>query len=148
MKTYKGKFRPKNTQKYEGDFDKITYRSMWERQVFRWCDTNSKIVKWSSEEVIIPYRCKTDGKLHRYFTDLKIVTTKGETIIVEIKPESQTRPPKQPKRKSQRHLREVTTYIKNSSKWEAAEYFCEKRGWVFAIWTEKTIKSLGIKLLT
>jgi hypothetical protein len=85
MKTYKGKFRPKNTQKYEGDFDKITYRSMWERQVFRWCDTNSKIVKWSSEEVIIPYRCKTDGKLHRYFTDLKIVTTKGETIIVEIK---------------------------------------------------------------
>jgi hypothetical protein len=40
------------------------------------------------------------------------------------------------------------TYIKNQSKWEAAKEYAENRGWKFDIWTEKTIKGLGIKLLT
>jgi hypothetical protein len=148
MKTYKGKYRVKNIKKYEGDYSKCTYRSLWERQVFRWLDDHPKVVKWSSEEVVIPYRCKTDGKMHRYFTDLKIRMDNGKTYIIEIKPKAQTVEPKVRSRKTKKYINEVMTYVKNTSKWEAAEEFCENRGWEFAIWHEGTLKSLGIKILT
>ena len=39
------------------------------------------------------------------------------------------------------------TYAKNISKWEQAEKYCFVRGWEFKIFTEKTLKSLGIRLL-
>ena len=55
--------------------------------------------------------------------------------------------PKQPKRKSQKYIKEVMTYAKNISKWEQAEKYCELRGWEFKIVTEKEFKSLGIRLL-
>jgi hypothetical protein len=68
--------------------------------------------------------------------------------LIEIKPEKQTQEPKKPKRQSQKYLREVMTYAKNISKWETARKYCEERGWLFEIWTEKSLKKLGIKLLT
>ena len=49
---YKGKFRPKNPQKYRGDPTKIIYRSLWERNCMRYFDENPNVLKWSSEEVI------------------------------------------------------------------------------------------------
>lgn len=144
---YKGKFRPKNRSKYKGDSTKIVYRSLWERQVFRWCDKTDSVVSWSSEEDIVPYRCKTDGKLHRYFVDLKITFDTGETYIIEIKPKAQTVEPKK-RRKTPKYIREVMTYAKNISKWDAATKWANDRGYKFEIWTEDTIKALGIKLLT
>jgi hypothetical protein len=39
------------------------------------------------------------------------------------------------------------TYIKNQSKWQAAEQFAAARGWKFVIWTEDTLKAMGIKIL-
>ena len=148
MKAYRGTYRVKNIKKYEGDPTKCVFRSLWERQVFRWLDDHPKVVKWSSEEVVIPYRCKTDGKMHRYFTDLKIRMDNGKTYIIEIKPKAQTKEPKVRTRKTKKYINEVMTYVKNTSKWEAAEEYCENRGWEFAIWTEDTIKGFGIKLLT
>jgi hypothetical protein len=121
---------------------------MWERQVFKWCDDQSQVLKWSSEEDIIPYRCKTDGKMHRYFVDLKVTFNTGDTYLIEIKPKKQTEEPKVRSRKTKKYINEVTTYAKNISKWEAAEKWCSKRGYKFAIWTEIEIKGLGIKLLT
>jgi len=41
----------------------------------------------------------------------------------------------------------VMSYIKNTSKWETAEAYCADRGWEFVIWTEDTLKNLGIKIL-
>ena len=38
MKFYKGKYRIKNIAKYAGDPSKCTYRSMWERQAFKYLD--------------------------------------------------------------------------------------------------------------
>ena len=72
--TYKGRYTVKNPQKYEGDPTKVVFRSMWERQVFKFMDTNPDVIKWQSEETVIPYRCKTDNKIHRYFMDVKMVT--------------------------------------------------------------------------
>ena len=145
---YSGRYKVKNLQKYVGNPAAVQYRSLWERQVMRWLDSNDNIACWNSEEVKIPYMCKTDNKMHRYFVDLYFKTTDGKSYLIEIKPKSQTIPPKQPLRKSKKYLKEVMTYIKNQSKWEAAEQFAAKRNLEFQIWTEDTIKGLGIKLLT
>jgi len=56
---YRGKFKPKNPNKYKGDANGIVYRSLWERNAFRWLDENDSIVAWNSEEIVIPYRCAT-----------------------------------------------------------------------------------------
>jgi hypothetical protein len=146
--SYSGRYRPTNPGKYKGDPSKIIYRSLWERQVFKFLDENDDVVKWASEEVIIPYICKTDGKPHRYFVDLMIQLKAGDVYLVEIKPKNQTVPPKKSSRKTKRYVTEVLTYIKNESKWEAAKEYCKDRGYSFQVWTEDTIKGLGIKLLT
>lgn len=143
---YKGRYRIKNTEKYDGDPTKVVYRSLWERQVFKFMDDNPKVLKWQSEETVIPYRCKTDNKMHRYFMDIKMVTAE-KTYLIEIKPKKQTEAPKEPKRKTKRYINEVMTYIKNTSKWETARCYCADRGWEFQIWHEDTLKQLGIKIL-
>jgi len=145
---YQGKFTPKHPEKYRGDPTKIVYRSMWERQAFKFLDENSQVMSWSSEETVIPYICATDNKRHRYFVDLRVDMADGKTYIIEIKPKCQTMPPKIPKRKTKKFLNEVLTWGKNESKWKAAEAWCKSRGYIFQIWTEDTLKSLGIKLLT
>ena len=147
MMSYSGRYRVKNLHKYVGNASAVRYRSLWERQVFRWLDDNQSVLSWNSEEVVIPYRCKTDNKLHRYFMDLYVKFNDGKTYLIEIKPKKQTQPPKQPARKSKKYLNEVMTYVKNQSKWTAAESFAKDRGMTFQIWTEDTIKGLGIKLI-
>lgn len=143
---YSGTFLPKNIKKYEGDHTKIVWRSLWERGFFVWCDENPAIVKWSSEETIIPYICKTDNRPHRYFIDAKIVFESGQTILVEIKPESQIKKPNVAGKKVTRALLEsIATYAKNTSKWEAADAYCKARGWSFQIWGESVLAKLGIK---
>jgi len=147
--SYKGKFKPTNIEKYIGNHEEIVYRSLWERQTFKWLDKNPHVLKWSSEEIIVPYLCETDNKIHRYFTDIYIEFDNGDKYLVEIKPDSQTRPPKQPKsgRRTRRYIKESMTYIRNQSKWKSARKYAQERGWKFVIWTEKTLKQLGIKII-
>jgi hypothetical protein len=147
-KYYKGKYRPVNIHKYSGDHTAVTYRSSWERAVFKWLDCNENVVKWNSEETVIPYRCKTDNKAHRYFVDVKIIFKNGATYLIEIKPKKETLAPKTSASKSKRYITEVMTYVKNTSKWEAANCYCADRGWIFEVWTEDTLKSLGIPILS
>jgi hypothetical protein len=147
-KTYKGKYTIKKPKKYLGDPTKVTYRSLWERQAFRWCEGRDDVVGWSSEEVVVPYVCPTDKRAHRYFIDLKIKFSNGKIVLVEIKPKRQTVPPQKPKRQTKKYLTEVMTYVKNEAKWKAASKYAKDRGYHFEIWTEDTMKQLGIKLLT
>ena len=139
---YSGKFKVKNTSKYKGDFTNVIYRSLWERNVFKWCDENPNVKQWVSEEIIIPYCYEADKKYHRYYPDIKIVF-ENKTILVEIKPESQTAPPTGPKR-TRRYIAEGFTYVKNMNKWKAANLYCKDRGWEFQIWTEKTLMEMGL----
>lgn len=115
---YSGKYIPADISKYRGDHTKITFRSLWERQVFKWCDTNPHIEWWCSEELIINYVCMTDNKTHRYYPDLVIKYKTGLTCVIEIKPAAQTVKPKvgKTKRKST-YIAESLTYMKNRSKW-------------------------------
>ena len=70
--TYKGKFKPKNPTKYQGDIKEIVYRSSWELKMMKYCDTTKSIIEWGSEELVIPYVSPWDGRYHRYFPDFYI----------------------------------------------------------------------------
>ena len=144
MKTYKGRYRVKNTKKYKGDYEKVIYRSLWERHCFRWCDENPKVASWSSEETIVPYYYEIDKRYHKYYLDLKITFVEGKTLLVEIKPDKETKPPRSNGTRSKRFITEATTYVKNMNKWEAADEFAKDNGYEFQIWTEKTLTAMGI----
>jgi hypothetical protein len=141
--SYKGKFRPKFPQKYKGDPTNIVYRSLWELKFMNYCDQNENILKWASEEYIIPYKSPIDNKYHRYFPDfyIKYKNTEGKLIesLIEIKPEKQVRGPKIQKRQTKSYLSEVYEFAKNQAKWKAAEEFCLDRRWEFKILTEKDL---------
>ena len=112
----------------------------------QWCDNNPDVVKWSSEELVVPYICRTDSKPHRYFVDFKITYKSGKTVLIEIKPFSQTQKPVITKgKKSKTIINEAFTYAKNESKWRAAEQYCKERGWIFQIWSEQVLKAIGMK---
>ena len=141
--TYKGKYKVKNPAKYKGDYKNVIYRSLWERNCFRWCDESSDVQYWSSEEVIIPYLYEVDNKIHRYYMDLKIVYKTGETVLVEIKPHKETLPPKGDRR-TKKYVTEALTYVKNRNKWKAATEYAKDQGWGFQIWTEKELEAMKI----
>ena len=138
-----GFFRPTNPEKYLGDPTNIVFRSGWEREVMRWCDTNLNIVKWSSEETVIPYKSPLDGKVHRYFVDFYVEAIgkdgQKKTMLIEVKPAAQTKEPKKQTRKTKRYITEVMTWGVNEAKWKAAEEYCQQKGWEFRILTEKEI---------
>jgi len=140
---HKRRYKPIFPEKYEGDPTNIVMRSSWETKFALWCDKNPSVVKWSSEETIIPYRCQTDNKIHRYFVDfrIKVKQTDGtlKTYIIEIKPDAQTRPPEFPGKKTRKFMTEAFTFIKNQSKWKAAEQWCLDRGYEFKILTEREL---------
>lgn len=143
---YKGRYKPTNYQKYDGDPTNIIYRSSWELKFMVWVDNNPSIIKWKSEETVIPYICPSDNKIHRYFVDFQIQTRQKDgslkTFLVEIKPEKQTKPPEVQRRVTKQYLNEVLTWGKNEAKWKAATEYAKDRGWEFVILTEK---HLGIK---
>lgn len=132
-------YKPVFPEKYAGDPTNIIMRSSWETMFASWCDKNPSVIKWSSEETIIPYRCPTDGKIHRYFVDFKITVKEGKTFLVEVKPAKQTLPPVYPGRRTQRYLTESLIFMKNQAKWEAARSYCKDRNWEFKIITEKEL---------
>ena len=143
MKTYSGKFTPKNSSKYRGDPTSIIYRSGWEKNVMLHLDENTKVVSWSSEEVVVPYRYDVDGRVHRYFVDFFVEYSSGQKLLIEVKPFKETQVPKGNKR-TKRYINEGLTYVKNQNKWEAANDYAKDRGWDFVIWTEKDLEAMGI----
>ena len=136
---YKSKYLPKNKQKYLGDPTKIITRSTWEWSLAKWCDNNPLIKKWSVENVVVPYYDTLKKKQRRYFVDFYVETNKGEKLLIEVKPNKETKPPFRFKNKHedlleilqesqavysssalQKKYRAVITYMTNQSKWKGA----------------------------
>lgn len=138
---HKRKYVPVFPEKYSGDPTNVIMRSSWETRFAIWCDKNPQIIKWNSEETIVPYISPLDGRVHRYFIDFKIKTVNNKTYLVEIKPKAQTLPP-QGTKKTKRFLAEAKTYMVNQAKWEAATKYAKDRNWEFMVLTEY---ELGIK---
>lgn len=141
---YQGKFTPKNYKKYKGNPTNIVYRSLWELKFMNYCDMNSNILEWNSEEIVIPYVSPIDKRYHRYFVDfwvkLREKTGEVKTYLFEIKPKKYTQPPNQnPKRKTKKWLQENYEYAKNQAKWKAAKEYCADRRIEFKILTEEEL---------
>ena len=142
----KSRYKPSYPEKYQGNPNNIICRSSWERKMCRWCDLNSSIISWASEEFSIPYVSPVDNRVHRYYPDylikVKEATGKVKTYVIEVKPKKQTAPPKKPKRQTKSYLYECQMYAVNQAKWKAAKEFCADNRVEFKIITEN---ELGIK---
>ena len=139
-----GRFAPRNPAKYIGNPSNIVYRSSWERSFLHWCDITNQVVRWSSEELVIPYQSPVDGQMHRYFVDFIVwlATPDGiQKYAVEIKPKAECIPPKPPKRKSlnEAYLRRLQTDEDNQAKGKHAEAWCKSHGFRFIILTENEL---------
>lgn len=145
MSSYKGKYKVKNPSKYRGDYLNCIFRSLWERKFMKYCDENKNVLRWSSEEVKIPYRSPLDGKIHDYFMDfwmeVRQKSGKIETFLVEVKPFRQTQPPviEEGKKMTVSKAKQIKAYAVNVEKWKAAKNFCIEKGWKFVIMTEKQL---------
>jgi L-2-hydroxyglutarate oxidase LhgO len=133
---YKTAFTPKNTKKYVGNPTKIVCRSLWERRVCKFLDETPNILKWSFEEIIVPYMNPLDKKIHNYYPDF-MVQFKDKTGIkswmIEVKPKKQTY------LKENASKKEKITWIVNNAKWEAAKKYCELNNIEFKLLTEKEL---------
>lgn len=145
---YKGKFYPKNIQKYQGNINSITYRSLCERKIMQWLDESPSILEWWSEELAIPYYDPLKKKMRRYFPDFyaKVKNTKGEIkeYIMEYKPRKYSIKPRtrtQFKTKSayRNYIIKVANYYNNQMKWAAATEYCKKNGLIFQVLNEQHI---------
>jgi hypothetical protein len=135
-----GIYKPKNPKKYIGTTP--VYRSMLELKAFRYLDNNPNVLSWGSESVVIPYKSPVDNRIHKYFVDLVAkLQCKDNTIkklLIEIKPEKQTKPPTESARKKQKTLiYEKYQYGINMAKWDAAKNWCKAKGYTFIIMNEK-----------
>ena len=137
----RGMFTPLHPEKYVGDPTRIEYRSSWELKFMNFVDKNEQVLQWFSEEISLPYFSQVDQKMHRYFPDFGMLVCDNTGVrkkyLVEIKPESQTVPPKARARKTKNYINELATYSVNTSKWAAAEQWCQRQGMEFLILTER-----------
>lgn len=140
------RYHPVNRHKYVGDINNIIMRSSWETKLAHFLDLNDCVIKWGSETKPIPYNSTVDCRTRRYYPDffviLKDKTGIERKMIIEIKPFSQTQPPKVAHRKKSTVISEVREYRRNQDKWEAARHYAQSIGWEFVVMTEN---ELGIK---
>jgi len=111
-----------------------------------YCDRTASVIEWGSEEIVVPYKSPWDGRIHRYFPDFycKIKQHDGtiKKLVIEVKPKKQTKPPKEPQRKTKSYLNEIKAWGVNSAKWKYATEWCNNNGMEFKILTED---DLGIR---
>lgn len=134
----------KNYKKYLSNEPPV-FRSSWEYTLMYFLDHNEHISRWGSEFIKIPYISPKDGEYHQYVTDFYFEFTnkngKFQRWIVEVKPESQLKPPKQT-RKTRTFNGQMLEYQINVAKWKAAGEFCRRQGISFKIFTEADIRCI------
>lgn len=130
----RGKYTVLNPDKYVG-LKAPVYRSSWEWQFMKFCDTNPSIQKWASEAIQIPYRDPLTGKQTVYVPDFFIQYVdkygKMHVELIEIKPSSQQILERVGKNKYNQ-----AQFVKNQAKWAAANIWCKQQGITFRIVNE------------
>lgn len=149
-----GNYLLQNSIKYIGQMP-VKYRSSWELAFCKFCDLNSRVVKWSAEFLEIPYQIVINGQTenHRYYPDFYVeMTTENPDVydkfVIELKPNHELEPPTEPKRQSLKMLENFEyaqkMYRKNLYKWAFARDWCERRGLKYKIITEEHLKKSGL----
>lgn len=98
------------------------YRSSWEETVYKLLEVRGDVLSYDVEPFKVAYHYAR--KEHNYFPDLIVKYVDGRIEVMEIKPSNQT------------NLKQ------NQAKWQACEYFCKLRGWVFTVVTETVIEKM------
>ena len=142
-KGYSGYYKIKNTHKMLHPKKKAHYRSLWERAFCKWCDTKDKVISWDIEPFAIEYYDRANKKKRKYYPDFLIILDDGTKYLIEIKPYKETQKPTG-RKGSKSYLIAEQTYITNLSKWERAREVANKNGWVFKVFTERTLSAMGI----
>ena len=139
----KGKFYPKNNEKYIG-LKTPTYRSSWEHAFMRLCDEHPNVGKWASESIKIPYRHPLTGKYTIYVPDFFVVYVdkngKTNAELIEVKPKSQTSILNAGK--SQGKKKQV---VINMAKWEAATAYAKQNRIRFRVVSEDQLFHSGTR---
>lgn len=132
-----GIYQVKNADKYVGK-GSVKYRSNWEFQFMRWCDTHPGVLKWASESIRIPYRHPITGKNTSYVPDFFVQyvdkNNKVHTEVIEIKPQKH-----QLMEKAGRSKYNQAQVIINQAKWQACTAFCKSNGMVFRVLNENDL---------
>lgn len=117
----------------------IIYRSSYEKKFMFKMEANPKVVKWTSETLVIPYQSvdvihgKRVLKNHKYFTDFVVWTSDGKKYVVEVKPQSLVP-------LNENEIRINPAKRKNAIKWNAAIKWCKNNGYEFKIVTENHLR--------
>ena len=139
----KGKFYPKNKEKYVG-LKTPTYRSSWEQMFMRLCDEHPNVAKWASESIKIPYRHPFTGKYTVYVPDFFVVYTDKNggkhAELVEVKPKAQTNI--YDAGKSQGKKKQA---VINMAKWEAANAYAKHNKIRFRVVSEDQLFHNGTR---
>jgi hypothetical protein len=137
----KGKFTPKNPQKYIGN-KAPTYRSSWEFVFMKFCDENMHITEWMSEPMRIPYFNPVKQTKTTYVPDFLVAykdkTGQRKVQLIEIKPKKQILG-------EARSQRDKIQAVINQAKWQAAKQFCDQKNIEFKVITEDDIFHQGQK---
>jgi len=62
-----------------------------------------------------------------------------ESLILEVKPKSQSVPPQKKSKITRRYINEVMTWGVNEAKWKAATEYCKNKQWTFKVITEEDL---------
>jgi len=137
----KGKFTPKNPEKYVG-LKTPLYRSSWEWAFMNFCDNNPSVQRWASESIKIPYRNPVNNRQTVYVPDffIQYVDKNGRmhNELIEIKPQNQ-----QLLEKVGRNAARATAFVVNQAKWAAATSWCKNQGIQFRVLNETDIFHQG-----
>jgi len=106
-------------------------------------DEDPRVIQWSSEELIIPYRHPKDGMIHRYFPDFVLVLQMPDGSkkirVIEVKPSKKLVQPVPKKKVTRKFMVELLEYETIQCKKRAAEAFCADRGWEYVFITENDL---------
>lgn len=134
-KFQQGVFEPTNKQKYLGKH-MPRYRSGWELQFMRMCDSHPNILGWASESHRVPYINPLTGKTTTYVPDFFIIyedmNGQKHAEIIEIKPSKQIIG-----NATSNH--DKAHAIVNEAKWKMARQWANQQGMGFRVITENEI---------
>lgn len=137
-----GTYHVSNREKFVGNYDPI-YKSKLEAKMMFYLDHNSNVLRWNYESFPIKYRDESSGgKIRNYYIDFTAVVKTAEnrlqTVWIEVKSESETRPPKGVAKNNPTN---VKIWLKNQSKWKAARTLAESKGHKFVVISEKELEN-------
>lgn len=143
-KYYQSYYFPIHPEKYSGEYP-ILCRSLMERKVCIYLDTNPEITSWASEPFSIKYLNAWDNKEHNYYPDFAFQINEKK-VVAEVKPRRQLNKPQEPKRKTEKSIKNYKTslkmYVTNVCKVEAVKKFADMNNLNFVLITENEIKKL------